>query len=365
MSLRPPRGLKAERANPRDERLERSAERLIVSHELVPIERPMLVGVSGGPDSVALLEFLVAYRARRGAPSETVVAGHVHHGLRGAESDQDAAFVRELAERLGIRCLTARVDPVARRRERGESPEAAARELRYRALREMASSIGADRVAVAHTADDQAETVLLRLIRGSGLRGLSGMRPIRRIHGLWVVRPLLATTREQVLEYLARRGVSYRTDSSNRSLDARRNLLRLEILPRIQEGMNSSIRGTLLREASLFRELEAYVVAEARRELPGLIRERAPGKMALDATGMLHYPELLRKYLFGRALQELNGEVLDLSKAHIDALHSLLTSQPGRSADLPFGIQARRERGTVVLRKRGAEPERAERSSNT
>lgn len=360
MALKPPRGSRAARPNPRDERLELFAERLIADHDLIPREGCVLVGVSGGPDSVALLDFLLLFRERTGLPRGGIAAGHVNHGLRGVESDEDAAFVETIAARMGVRCLSSRVEPGARRRARGESPEQAARALRYEALREMAVRLGTERVAVAHTADDQAETVLLRLFRGSGLTGLSGMDPDRRMHGVRVIRPLLTTTREQVLEYLKRRGLEHRTDSSNASADARRNLLRLEILPRIRETMNPSIRETLLREAALFREADAYLAEEADRALPQLIRARDRGKIALDAAGMLHYPEFLRKYIFRCALQELNGEILDLSTAHIDALLSLLMSHTGRSADIPMGIRARRDRETVVLERRDIESEPAE-----
>jgi tRNA(Ile)-lysidine synthase len=153
-------------------------------------------------------------------------------------------------------------------------------------------------------------------------------------------------------------------DSSNLSTDPRRNFVRLEVLPRIRT-MNPSIRETLLREAARFREVDAYLSAEASRAFPGLVRAREAGKIELDAERLLHYPELVRKYIFRCALQGLNGETLDLSTAHIDALHALLTSPSGRSADVPLGIQVRRERGSVVLRKREREPEGGETPSNT
>ncbi|HYR51744.1 MAG TPA: ATP-binding protein, partial [Candidatus Dormibacteraeota bacterium] len=115
-SPKAPRGSKAARPNPRDERLELHAERLIAAHELIPREGSLVVGVSGGPDSVALLDFLVAYRARHGIPRGGLIAGHVNHGLRGEESEADAAFVEELAARLDVRFMTSRIDPVARQR---------------------------------------------------------------------------------------------------------------------------------------------------------------------------------------------------------------------------------------------------------
>jgi tRNA(Ile)-lysidine synthase len=327
------------RPNPRDRKLELHAERLIAQHELIPPDAPIVVGISGGPDSVALLDFLVARR-----PKSEIVAAHVNHGLRGEESDEDQRFVEELAAGLQIRVMTARVDPV----RRGASLEESARKLRYAALRRIAHSARTRHVAVAHTADDQAETVLLRLIRGAGLTGLGGMHPHRTIHGLELVRPLLTTTRAEVLDYVKRRNLAFRNDSSNQSTDPRRNFVRLELLPRIQQ-MNPSIQDTLLREAALFREADAHLGAEARRALAGLTLERTENKIELDAEGLLLYPRLLSKYVVRFALQELNGDILDLSSAHIDALHSLLTSQPGRSADIPMGIRARRERGRLVL----------------
>jgi len=367
-SLKPPRGSKAVRPNPRDERLELHAERLIAAHELIPREGSIVVGVSGGPDSVALLDFLAAYRARHGVPQGNLVAGHVNHGLRGEESEADAAFVEELAARLGIRFMTSRIDPVARQRERGESLEEAARKLRYRELRRMAveahgsgtsAAAGCARVAVAHTADDQAETILLRLIRGAGITGLSGMRPLRKLHGLEVARPFLTTTKRHVLEYLKRRGLVYREDSSNQTTDPRRNFVRLELLPRIRT-MNPSIQETLLRESALFAEVDRYLAAEAGRVLPGVVLARERGKIELDAAALLLYPELLCKYIFRYVLRELNEDVLDLSTAHISALHSLLTSHSGRAADFPQGIKARRERGALVVTKREGEPEGVE-----
>lgn len=345
--------------NPRDRRLELHAERLIAEHELIPLDAPLVVGISGGPDSVALLDFLVARRERTGAPRE-IVAAHVNHGLRGKESDGDQAFVEELAVKLKVRFMSARIVTPKR------SLEESARKLRYAALRGMASAAKATHLAVAHTADDQAETVLLRLIRGAGLTGLGGMHPRRRIHGLELVRPLLTTTRAEVLDYVKRRNLAYRSDSSNESTDPRRNFVRLELLPRIQQ-MNPSIRDTLLREASLFREADAYLAAEARRALDGPALTRTQNKIELDAERLLLYPRFLSKYIVRFALQELNGDTLDLSSAHIDALHSLLTSQPGRSADIPMGIRAQRERGRLVLCKdQGGgprEPKRAARRS--
>ena len=328
--------------NPRDARLEYFAERSLEAHRLLPDQGPLLVAVSGGPDSVALLHFLAALQARTGRPS-ALVAAHVNHGLRGAESDGDAVFVRDLALAWGLAYLEAGVGPLLR-----DSSEESARHARYEALRELAQEAGADRVATAHTADDQAETVLLRLLRGAGLRGLGGMPFRGRVRGIRVVRPLLEVTRDQVVEYLGRLKLPHRVDSSNGSRVPARNYLRLEILPRIRERMNPSAREAILRAASAIRESEEYLAAESRRILPTLLK-REEGKISLDAALLLAYPKPLRTYLFRDAVQELNGDVRDLAATHLDALLSLVMTPSRRSADLPGGIRARRDGSRVLL----------------
>jgi tRNA(Ile)-lysidine synthase len=344
--------------NPRDARLEYFAERSVEGHRLLPDRGPLLVAVSGGPDSVALLHFLAALQARTGQPSALVTA-HVNHGLRGAESDGDAAFVRDLAATWGLAHVAATLGPLS------TSSEESARLARYEALRELAQGAGADRVATAHTADDQAETVLLRLLRGAGLRGLGGM-PVRgRVRGIRIVRPLLEVTRDQVIEYCNRHRLRHRVDSSNESRSPARNYLRLEVLPRIRERMNPSAREAILRAARAIREAEEYLAAESRRILPALLKREEEGKISLDAALLLAYPKPLRTYLFRDAVQELNGDVRDLAATHLDALLSLATSPSRRSADLPGGIRARREGGRVLLELRIHEPAALNAPSNT
>jgi tRNA(Ile)-lysidine synthase len=354
--------------NPRDATLERIAARLIEADRLVPAGARVLVAVSGGPDSVALLHFLAAERARSGQP-EGLAVGHVNHGLRGAASDEDAAVVRGLAERLGLPHFEARL-PEGALREAGTqatggapagspgalAPEAEARRLRYAALRELAHDAGARLVAVAHTADDQAETVLFRMARGAGLRGLAGMASRARVEGAHLIRPLLDVTREQVLAYLARHGVTYREDESNASLGAARNFLRHEVLPRLRDRVNPAVREALLRESALFREADAYLEAEARRLLPEVLVSVEEGKIALDAPRLCGYPKLLRSYIFRCALHDLDGVFRELSSAHVDVLHSLATQSSGRAADFPMGIHARRERQRIILTCRNREP---------
>ena len=351
--------------NPRDATLERIAVRRIEADRLIPEESTVLVGVSGGPDSVALVHFLAAERVRTGRPA-AIAMGHVNHALRGADSDLDAAFARELAGRLGVAhfetslppgALVAARDPLGLAPSKDAlAPEERARRLRYEALGMLAARAGADLVAVAHTADDQAETVLFRMARGAGLRGLGGMVSGARIHGVRLIRPLLDVTREQVMAYLTRQGMAYREDGSNASLAASRNYIRHEVLPRLRERVNPAIRDALVREADLFREADGYFEAEAQRVLPGVVMASEPGKIVLEAARLAQYPKLLRSYIFRCVLHGLDGVAREFSAAHVDALQSLVTQSRGRSVDFPGGIKAKREQRRIVLTSRNREP---------
>ena len=317
------------------------------------------MALSGGPDSMALLHFLAAHHARTGLPIGGIVAAHVNHRLRGAESDADAVFTREAAARWAVRYVEAEAGPIR------VGSEESARHARYDALKALAAEAGAARVATAHTADDQAETVLLRLVRGAGLRGLRGMPARGTVRGVRVVRPFLDVTREQVLEYLGRHRLDYRVDSTNASLGPARNFVRLEVLPLLKSRLNPASREAILRAAEIFREVDGYLHVEAARLLPEILRREDDAKLSLDAARMLLYPKLLNTYLFRLALLELNGTVRDLTAAHIEALLTLVSTSRRRSADLPGGIRAERERGRVVLARRIWEPARREAPSKT
>lgn len=342
------------RLNPRDRTLDRIASRRVQADRLLPGGCAVLAAVSGGADSVALLRFLVAERAETGHPAGLAV-GHVNHGLRGADSDGDAAFVKELAAGLCLPFFEETVPPGAlgdagvAASSRSLVPEDLARRVRYQALGRLAMEAGAGLIATAHTADDQAETVLFRMIRGAGLRGLAGMASRARVQGVRVIRPLLDVTRDQVLSYLARRGLSHRDDASNANLGATRNFLRHEILPRLERRVNPGLRRGLLRQADLFRELDGYLEAEARRVLPEILVKREEGKIVLDAERLVSYPKLLRSYVFRCALNDLDGVAREVLATHVDVLHSLAADRVGRSADFPMGVTVRRERGRIIL----------------
>jgi len=359
LSLLEHAGMTPHRPNPRNATLEAAAAGRIEADSLLPARGALLVAVSGGADSLALLHFLVAERARTGRPDSLAVA-HVNHGVRGADADADAAFVRDRAAEWGVPHLEATLASPGR-----DASEDALRRARYAALATLAERAGASRAAMAHTADDQAETVLFRMARGAGLRGLAGMPAKGRVHGVSVVRPFLDATRAQVLDYLRRHGVSFCEDVTNESLRPARNRIRHDILPRLEAGVSAGVRKALLRQAALFREADEYLEVEARRAFGTAVVERGEGKITLAAALLLDYPKLLRTYIFRCAVQELNGAIQDFTTAHLDALLSLVTQLSGRSIDLPHGLVARRERGRIVLARRFREPAGRETPSNS
>lgn len=227
-------------------------------------EAGVLVAFSGGPDSAALLAGLTSV-----CPAEVrsrIVAGHFNHRLRGPESEADAEFARRLAHRLGVECVVGTGDVRSAAAQRGDGLEAAARDERYRFLAESAAQLGLRYVATAHTLDDQAETVLHRILRGTGLAGLAGIPSARALADgtLGLVRPLLGFRRAEVLEYLRFRELPYCVDASNEDLQFTRNRIRRELLPQLARDYNPQIVDALDRlamQAGEWREVIDTFVA--------------------------------------------------------------------------------------------------------
>lgn len=207
----------------------------IEKYRLLTENRPVLVGVSGGADSIALLTLLVE-------SGYSCIAAHCNFHLRGDESLRDEQFVREYARKLDVPFLMTDFDTRKYATSRRLSIEMAARELRYDWFEEQRVATGAQAIAVAHHRDDSVETLLMNLVRGTGIRGMSGIRPKNG----FVVRPLLAVSREDILEWLARRGLRYVTDSTNLSDAYTRNFIRLRVLPLLKE-INPSVKNSIAR----------------------------------------------------------------------------------------------------------------------
>ncbi|NOX79988.1 MAG: tRNA lysidine(34) synthetase TilS [Deltaproteobacteria bacterium] len=282
--------------------LERDILAIATRDNLLAKHERLVVGVSGGPDSTALLHVLAALRA----PLDLgLVAVYVDHGLRPAETPDEGAYVRQSAAALGLDYEYVRVATAEHAAGAGLSLEHAARELRYEALRTVARQYGAAGIAVAHTADDQAEEILLRLIRGSGRKGLAGMR--RRNRDL--VRPFLETEKKVILAYLQDKNISYLQDSSN--LDPRflRNRVRHELLPFLERRFDPGIRRSLRKTAASLAELAALtdacwdevITADDDNE------EAATGRIVLDRQLFGRQPAALQRRLVEKILWRLGS----------------------------------------------------------
>ena len=298
----------------------------------------VIVAVSGGPDSLALLHALA--RTRR-ETSLRLHAAHLDHGLRGAESQADAVFVTQTCRGLGLDLTSESVDTDAFRRARRLSLEDAARRLRYGFLSRVAADLGARAVAVGHTIDDQAETVLMNIVRGAGLTGLRGMSEstVRSIEGsdVHVIRPFLAgVSRSDTEGYCEALGLAPRHDSSNSSPLMLRNRIRHELLPALAQ-INPQVKDAVLRlSASARRDLE-YVERAVDDVWPDVVEARS-GHIAVDRAVFPGLDPSVRAHLLRRAVGLASDGLSDLGLRHVDDMLDLLDGPAGRSIDLPGGL---------------------------
>lgn len=314
-------------------------DHFIKEHALFTEEEVVVVAVSGGLDSVVLLDLL----HRRGQP---LIVAHVHHGLRGEDADADAAFVRKLAEERGVPFVLRRVDVLEAMPE-GASLEEVARTVRYRQLHEVARVSGSRVVAAAHHRDDQAETVLLNLFRGAGLEGLAGMAPYRELQAespIRLVRPLLEIGRGELEDYVRARSLEWREDATNEDVSLRRNALRHDILPRVRSHFGSSAAAKVSQAAGLVR---AYLDETWGDELQRRFAQcqRVEDEPVLDAEALARQPAVWQGRLVLEALERWLPTAPRRRGVAAEVV-GLLKAQPGRRVELGQGV-VWRERGVL------------------
>lgn len=302
--------------------LPQAVERYIALNGLLPEDASVLVGLSGGADSVALLKLL-----RRLAPQHgwSIAAAHFNHGIRGVGAEADEQFCRELCEFEGVTLYCETEDIPAYARANGLSIESAGRLRRYEFLERIRAAQGLDFIAVAHHMDDNAESVLLHLFRGSGLLGLTGIQPKRGS----IVRPLLNVRRQQIEAYLEAEGCVWCTDETNLLPDGTRNRLRLEVMPYLEQHINSALVPTLCSTAELLLQDEAYLAGLAMDALEKARREDGFERELLDGL-----PRPIKARALRLALAEAGAEV-DIERVHVEALMELLHGRTGARLTLP------------------------------
>jgi tRNA(Ile)-lysidine synthase len=322
----------------RQQPLPRKVLRFIREHNLVRENELLLVGVSGGPDSICLIHILAGLKDTLGIKLHIA---HLNHMLRGAESDADADYVASLAHELGIPATIERREVKTYQKKCRLSLEEAAREVRYAFFLEAARSQGGDVVAVGHTADDQIETILMHLVRGTGLAGLRGMQPLSALRSpeaaeLRVVRPLLEVKREETEAYCAAQGLAPRSDSSNLLPNQLRNKIRSQLIPLLR-GYNPDIDEALLRMASAADSDLAYIEKEVSRVWSKVVREQPDG-IAIDRAEFSKLHPALRRHLVRSVFQHLLGDLRDIESVHIESLLETLTKPVDKKLSLPRGL---------------------------
>ncbi|MCI8960090.1 MAG: tRNA lysidine(34) synthetase TilS [Lachnospiraceae bacterium] len=354
--------------------------RFIEEEQLLAAGDGVLVALSGGADSVCLL---LALTELAGPGGWQVRALHVHHGLRGPEADRDEGFVRELCGRLGVPLFVVHKDVAGYAREQGMSTEEAGRVLRYEALEAWgtawAESIGAGpvrrvRIAVAHHQDDNVETILHHLLRGSGLRGLGGMAPVMGNR----VRPLLCVRRQEITGFLKQRGQDWYEDSTNQSRDYTRNRIRGELIPYMRDHINGKAAENILRSGRMFAEADRYLAGQAEilwqeygktelleagggpsaacgtGELPGETGTqpqfpRCSRRAQIPCSLFLAQDPVIRSYLVRRMLDAAAPGQKNVTARHFRQIEELAGKSSGSRCDLPGALIARRDYGYLVV----------------
>jgi tRNA(Ile)-lysidine synthase len=307
-----------------------TVEATIKRHALLRPEQTVVVAVSGGPDSTALLQLLGNLRARWNL---TLIAAHLNHQLRGAEADADAAYVAELAERLGIPCRIETADVSGRRRRQHLSLQEAARQARHAFLRRIAEETGAERIALGHTRDDRAETVLLNILRGCGLEGLSGFPPAR----FPLIRPLYDLGRADTQACCAAYGLQPRQDSSNQKRDYRRNRARAELLPYLAAYFNADVTASLLRLADLAGGDNALLEQLAEEALNALILSETEQALTLCVAGLNAHPVALRRRIVRQAIRRMRGHLQAVGFETVETLLEAAAQGQRVAMTLPSG----------------------------
>lgn len=320
-------------------------ERTNRRHRLIRRGDRLIAGVSGGPDSVALLELLSKLRQKY---SLAITAAHLDHGFVKTESRRFLRLVQKTCKRLGVPLVEAAADVKKTAKEEKRSLEETGRILRYRFFERAAAKTRSQKIVTAHTLDDQAETMLLRLIRGSGLRGLNGI-PYRRGQGVFtVIRPLLDVPKRDLTAFLNQSRVSYCRDATNRDSGFTRNRVRLRLLPALARDFNPRIRETLGHLSPVFQETQDFIRRAGARALA-----RCAGRSAaLDTSAFCRLHPALRSEVLLQAIEKINGNSKKITREHLTRLCEMAASSESRlRADLPGGLSAEKKGALLRLRR--------------
>lgn len=295
----------------------------------------VLVGLSGGPDSVVLLNALFSLR---GEYMLNIYVAHLDHKFRGEESAADSRFCKELAEKMKLEIICEEIDVPKIAKDKGISPEEAARFERYDFFKRVCEAKIIKKVAVGHNRDDQAETALMRVIRGSGMAGLGGMNPVKDMKAFKIIRPLIEISRREIEEYVKSNKLTYRHDSSNDKIVFTRNKVRRELMPYLEKNFNPNIKEVLFNMAENLRIENEFLEKFAKKKFKSVSNIKKD-EISIDLKRFGKQPEAVRKRILRAALQELKGDLRRITYQHWKEIQELVEKRPVNSiVDLPGGI---------------------------
>ena len=292
----------------------------------------VITGLSGGADSVCLFDILFRISKKYGFSMEAV---HVHHGIRGKEADADMNFCRQLCQKYGVSYFEKMYDVPQISKENKEGEEETGRRLRYELFNERAAEHGNARIAVAHHKNDRAETILFNIVRGTGIKGLHGILPVRDR----IVRPLLCLTKAEILEYVRVCGLDFCEDCTNDNNDYSRNRLRNLVMPQL-EIINSSAVENICALSEKSEELEQFIEETVNEKIRKCLKEEDGGILV---TGLEKEKRFIAKNIIISAVFRLCGRLKDITDAHISSVYELVFMEPGALVNIKYGITVRKE----------------------
>ena len=295
-------------------------------------EDSVIAGISGGADSVCLLFMLLKLQKELGF---ALMAVHVNHGIRGAEAERDEAYVKRLCRQWNVRLKVYRENVPAYAKEHGMTEEEAGRDIRRTCFCKVLKEWGGTKIALAHHENDNVETLLWNLCRGTGIRGLGGIAPVNDV---WI-RPLLCVKRREIESYLKKRGIPYCTDTTNADRRYMRNRIRMDVIPYLEDCVNTESVSHMGKTMERMYELEQYILEEV-----GQYKESCTGwkngRRIIRQTEYTKIPKALRDNVLHEILCETAGRRKDIEEVHVQMLRDLFTKQVGKRIDLPYGVTA-------------------------
>lgn len=331
----------------------------ISANNLIEKADRIVVGVSGGADSVCLLNILHRIRAEKDL---RLIAVHINHGIRGEEADADEEYVRKLCAEWAIEFYSFSYDIKGLAAARGLSEEEAGRKVRYQTFYDICDKYNCNKIAVAHNKNDNAETFIFNLLRGSGVKGLTGIRPSRRVtdslqgQKVTIIRPLLCLERKEIEGYLSKQGIGYRTDSTNLSDDYSRNKIRNRILSYAIAEINPQAIKNIHEASERLQEALTYIednIASCFKRL-AVFNE---GSYRISVEKLNAEPAVIQKGLIRNIIEAMTGQLRDIESKHIEAILALCDLQVGKRLHLPYGIIAEREYDNIFIYHKSGETE--------